>query len=834
LLVSPVSAAESAPLCDDARGLYFAPIRHHSPACAQHLRALLREVKPRQVLIEAPIDFEPLIPLLLDPATRPPVAIAAFGGKEDSKRVSYYPFSSHAPEYVAIVEAQTLGARTGFIDLPSGVRLGTEPEDSGRPNAALSLADEKPFSLSDYTRALCERTGCRDQNELWDHLFETKLGSGDWRAFFASVGAYCACVRDTASTAAMEEDGTFSREAHMAARLAEALESEGPIVVVTGGFHTSALIRSLTAATPKAKAAKSKKTEKQAEKSPPVARSYLIRYGFQELDRLNGYAAGLPLPFYYERLWQAAGKAEAGAPHDFWRQTAVELLSEFTAHLRKTQPGLVPPFPAVVNAVEHASLLADLRGRPGPTRQDLLDAVQSCFVKGESLAGATPILDALRDFLTGTALGDAPPSAGSPPLVEATRTTARKLGFDLDYGARKNRELDIHRSERHQKASRFLHAMTFVGAGYATRVNGPDFFSGHAEDLLFETWSAAWSPMVEAKLIELSPLGESIEAVALTLLRARIAALRDKETDGRGAAAAIRLLLTACQIGLQERIVEILPIIEEEIANDPDLASVGRALSQLFLLWRARNILGMVGNAEVERLMGVAYRRALFLLGHLKDTSAERLKETLAGLATLREVVTSAGTETPSVDPSLFDEAIERRLDDDLAPVLAGATAALAYLAGLRDAAFLVERVIGHLSGAYADPGENVAVLNGVAAISPELLWRSPELLAAIDALIAGLDDARFIEQLPHLRLAFATLNPNETDQAAAQIAARNGADAGAALAPVMYGASEEELLANLALSEKIKASLTEDGMSHWATAPLSFGKGERSLDAAH
>jgi len=60
-------------LFDAARGLYFAPIRHHSPAC----KALLTEIRPRQVLIEAPIDFDPLIPILLDAGTRPPVAIVA-------------------------------------------------------------------------------------------------------------------------------------------------------------------------------------------------------------------------------------------------------------------------------------------------------------------------------------------------------------------------------------------------------------------------------------------------------------------------------------------------------------------------------------------------------------------------------------------------------------------------------------------------------------------------------------------------------------------------------------------------------------------------------------
>ena len=164
-------------LFDEARGLYFAPIRHHSPACAWHLRALLAEVKPRQVLIEAPIDFEPLIPLLLDAGTRPPIAIVAFeqgSDKDETRRISYYPFSSHAPEYIALVDGSRLEARLGFIDLPAGVRLGLR-EVEGRPDTiALSFADERPFDTSAYTRALCRRTGCRDQNELWDHLFETQ------------------------------------------------------------------------------------------------------------------------------------------------------------------------------------------------------------------------------------------------------------------------------------------------------------------------------------------------------------------------------------------------------------------------------------------------------------------------------------------------------------------------------------------------------------------------------------------------------------------------------------------------------------------------------------
>ena len=794
-------------LFDEARGLYFAPIRHHSPACAWHLRALLAEVKPRQVLIEAPIDFEPLIPLLLDAGTRPPIAIVAFeqgSDKDEARRISYYPFSSHAPEYIALVDGIRLEARLGFIDLPAGVRLGLR-EVEGRPDTiALSFADESPFDTSAYTRALCRRTGCRDQNELWDHLFETQLGRGTWRQFFAAVGAYCEAVRGTVSTAEMAADSTLAREAHMATRITEALRGEGPVAVVTGGLHTPALIE----------AAANQKPAKSSEPGRPAARSYLVRYGFQELDRLNGYSAGLPMPFYYERLWRAA--ADGAGASEFWRSIAASLLSEFSTHLRRERPGLGPPLPAIANALEQAVHLAQLRGRPGPTREDLLDAARSSFVKGEIALGTAPVLDELRAFLTGQALGDVPPSAGSPPLVESVRAGARRLGFELEFASRRKRELDIYRSERHRRASRFLHAMAFLDTGFGARVSGPDFFSGYSEDLLFETWTVTWSPMVEARLIELSPLGDTIEAVAVALAQKHIARLCD-DANGHGASAAIRLLFTICQIGLQDRAGTILPMIETEIAADADLASVARALSELFVLWRARNVLGRVGSGEVERLIGVAYRRALYLLGDLKDTKQERLHEVLSGLATLREVVNSARRETASVDPQLFSEAVDRRLNDALAPALAGAVAALAYLSDVRDAGFLVARVRGHLGGAYTDAADNVAALNGMVAIAPELLWRVPELLAAIDGLIADLNDERFLAQLPHLRLAFSALNPRETDAVAARIGARHDADGETLQAPVVYGIGEEELRANLALSEKVRASLAADGLEDWA-----------------
>jgi hypothetical protein len=44
-------AATATSLFDADRNLHFFPIRHHSPACALHLREALRAIRPTAVLI---------------------------------------------------------------------------------------------------------------------------------------------------------------------------------------------------------------------------------------------------------------------------------------------------------------------------------------------------------------------------------------------------------------------------------------------------------------------------------------------------------------------------------------------------------------------------------------------------------------------------------------------------------------------------------------------------------------------------------------------------------------------------------------------------------------
>src|SRR3712207_574878 len=90
------------------------PVRHHSPVAALQLQGLIRARPPRLILIEGPADADGLIPHLLDPGSRLPVAIYAYrtdaGRDEQRARSVCYPFCDYSPEYVALAEGTRAGA----------------------------------------------------------------------------------------------------------------------------------------------------------------------------------------------------------------------------------------------------------------------------------------------------------------------------------------------------------------------------------------------------------------------------------------------------------------------------------------------------------------------------------------------------------------------------------------------------------------------------------------------------------------------------------------------------------------------------------------------------
>ncbi|MFE5300605.1 DUF5682 family protein [Streptomyces sp. NPDC056632] len=123
-----------------SRAPYLLGVRHHSPALAAVVPALLDEARAEVVCVELPADFQPWLEHLADPETVAPVALAGAG---DAGRLSFYPFADFSPELAAVRWARERGVEVVCCDLPLGdpgwsaetpgpVR---EPEGSGAVSA---------------------------------------------------------------------------------------------------------------------------------------------------------------------------------------------------------------------------------------------------------------------------------------------------------------------------------------------------------------------------------------------------------------------------------------------------------------------------------------------------------------------------------------------------------------------------------------------------------------------------------------------------------------------------------------------------------------------------
>lgn len=763
------------------RGYYIAPIRHHSPACAWALRAMIHELKPAHVLIEAPFDLASHIPVLLDPDTRPPVALVSLT-KGETRQAAYYPFTNHSPEFVALKAAETLGAEIGFIDLPVMARPQQDGQFLGQSEAA--------FDSGDYVAALCRKLGCRDGFELWDHLFEARLGTSDWRQFFTDCGTYCAGLRAATPEDQTDWPETHAREAHMSARIAEVLaKAKGPVVAVVGGFHAPALTEPA-----KAKSATGGQSE-----------SYLIRYGYAAMDALAGYGAGLPQPGWYETLWHAAEQAD-GSPN--WSALSAQVVEDFVQWL--TPQGHTLSLPARVEALRLAEGLAALRGREGALRHDLMDGLATALVKGEA-SGHDVWAERLRDYLRGVKLGDVPASAGLPPLVEDARVRAKRHRFDISDGAERQRKLDIRRKASQLEASRFLYAMRLLDTGFARRTAGPDFVQNAQTDLLFEEWSYAWSPVVESRLIEAALHGDTLPDACLAHLVSeredliRRGEFRDLEQQ-------VALLKQGVLAGLGDKLAPFLILVTQDIQTVGTFETTAFALRQLFHLTRGRGPLQSPKTLNLPAAVQGAYARLIYLCDDLPRSNENNIPSRLTALRLMSELLDGSDTD---LNRDLYDAALDRVIEADPPPEILGAVLSCTILGGQREVADLRRALRGQFLGAALDETSRIGVLRGLLSTAPQLLWTRDEVLAEIDAFLGEISEAAFLELLPHMRLTFTALNPRETDRVADMLGALHGASASKFSQDHMT-LTQADLAQGLAAQSALIKELERDGLTAW------------------
>ncbi|MFJ7204210.1 DUF5682 family protein [Streptomyces sp. NPDC098789] len=786
---------------------YLLGVRHHSPALAAVVPALLDASGADVVCVELPADFQPWLEHLADPETVAPVALAATGG---DGRLSFYPFADFSPELAAIRWARARNIDLICCDLPLGPKptpapatplpppppVGppvpappptgapdSAPPPTGAPDSA-SLATGAPDSASPAFEAPPEgttdgsdaprpgyadglataaqatatgtRTGTgRAGDDLWDRSVEVLAPGCTPEAIRrAALAVGWALREDTPAVAATD----LAREAHMRQVITTLTAGGHRVAAVIGAFHAPALLPGATAtpsATPDTGSATPRTGDGPA--APHGVVTSLVPYSFDLLDSRSGYPAGIRDP-----LWQQAVLAAAGDPARL-RAAASAAVTGVCRELRRA--GHTAGTGEAAETLRVACDLARLRALPAPGRGELLEAVTSVLGQGEPLGRGRALARALEVVLVGTARGRiAPhtPRSGLGPSVEA-ELAALRLPSPEDPAPREVR-LDPLRSALDARREVLLQRLLVCGAAYGEPLAVAATGDGSA---LGTKWRLSWTPSVPARLDLAGVRGVTAEQAAAGTLRdtARRAVAEGGPTSAQvltGLSAAARCDLPVLVAARLEQAAQVLP----SAATLPEL-------------------LGALDLLE-------ALRRGHFP-GVRPDTT--ELAATLLD-ACVRALPGLAGSEDPADAAALValaDRAAAQqlglRLEGSLAaltgtgrgpaasPLMQGAAFAVRVLLDLDRAADLGARAAGWIDGATAVEGRRTLTrrLAGLFTAAGPLLDACADALTPVLDRVDHLTDQEFLDRLPALRGGFDALAPAARDRLLDTVAQRLG-----------------------------------------------------------
>lgn len=799
----------------------YVPIRHHSPTCALIADEVIKQRKPTTVLVEGPPSFDDQIELLLDPAARMPLAIYSHVALEPARvaddheldpladsdaagesapplppqpfRIgSYFPLCDYSPELAALRAGRAVEAELGFADLDYDQFARFGGSVHGHTN-------ERRFEFSATLGDVAAQLGCRDHNELWDQMVEGH--DADRASVLFAVLAYGTLARAGAGEAELIADGTAARELAMAQRIVEAA-ANGPVVVVTGAFHTVALpalverLSSGEAIEP---------LEAEANQPTVVDRGHgLIRYSFDRLDALSGYGAGMPSPRWYQSEWEQRTNADGGAP-------APELITSVARELREAAGDGQPSLPSVVDAFVATEQLHLLRNRSRPTRADVVDAMVSCFTKGEDSA-INPVRRVAQQLMTGHELGAVPPQT---PRVPLARDFDRLVGaYDMpnDTTLEKQLHLDVYRSERDRRRSRFMHGLVSIGVVYGSCITPLRFSSTSGRDVIRERWVVRLSGATDVSLTEASVWGASIaEAVAAKTQHDFELLLEQRPS----AVELMRLVMTAAQRGVHEVVTAAIDAVRLRVAVDPSLVAVTGALAEAELLWSAREPLGGAAMAALPDVAQQLYARACQLGGRLHEVPENEQREHVGALASLHRIVNTEAWD--GLDEDLFWLMLEEQHQRVGPGMLLGALTGLLWRGGRLGDERIVAMVSGHLD-AGSDPALGAEFVDGLILAARDVLWEVDGLVDAMCDVLQSYEQRQFLQRVPGLRSAFSSLTPRQTDRFAESIMARTGGRANVRV----EGITDGEVLHHVGLSTAVTEQLAADGLDGWLHREVS------------
>jgi hypothetical protein len=696
-------------------------IRHHGPGSATLLRRALDAVDPACVLIEGPPEADDLIRYAALPGMQPPVALLLYAAS-DANAAFFFPLAEFSPEWQAMLWAVSHHRAVRFIDWPAGIHLHRllsekQSENSETPDTASAEIESDPLD------ALAEAAGFSDGEAFWNAIIEQghlRDGTNVLEAF-AAIETTMTAVR--AESPARNEQAALresQREAWMRIHIRRALdECKGPIAVVVGAWHTSALPAPTTAAADKALV-----KELPREK----AEATWVPWTDSRLSTASRYGAGVISPGWYRHFWTLYDDQRLCTVPEFTGQW----LARTVALLRKE--GFAASTASAIEASRLALALASLRGLPVPGLEEMRESALAALCHGDEV----PLRLIERKLYIGERVGEIDAAVPQMPLARDLAVWQKKTRLKPD-DVHQELRVDL-RSESGLLKSTLLHRLLILHVPWGQLIQ-----SDAGRGTFREDWTLRWIPELSVALAEALVFGGTIEQAAANSLLDRAA----KTASIGNLSGMIRAAFLA---DLDQAAAACIQRLQSAAVQASEITELMRGVSPLVGVLRygtarklpEQQLRALIVSLSIEVNAGI--RSGSHDLD--EDAAAARLE----AMRAYDEALHLFG------DASLL-ETWHTRLadmvgDDRVVPQIAGLS--LRRLHDLRkwDAITVAAAFSRRTHG--ETPQRAGAFLESFLSGGAELLLQDQPLLDLVDAWLCELREDDFVEMLPLLRRSFA------------------------------------------------------------------------------
>lgn len=711
-------------------------VRHHGPGCARSLLAALQTLEPDCLLVEGPPDGDAMLPLVLDDAMVPPVALLIYN-PDESRQASFYPFADFSPEWQALRYALTRGIETRFIDLPIAHQFGLRKleadakagDDLAAPSPRLvedSLSEEdEPQAYGDPLDWLAQAAGHGDGESWWNYMIEERC---DGLELFAAIREAMISVREEATLRRRREQDEHRealREAYMRKCMRQA-QKDGftRIAVVCGAWHLPALEN-----LPSAKA------DNDLLKGLPktkVAATW-VPWSYQNLSFRSGYGAGVDSPAWYDHLWHASPNEQRSIS---WLAKAARLFRDNDLDCSSAH---------IIEAVRLADALAALRERPQAGLDELSEALRTLVCMGNE----APMQLIHRQLIVGEKLGAISPQAPAVPLQRDIEQQQKSLRLKPE-AAQKNLDLDL-RQPNDLARSHLLHRLNLLDIRWGALNR-----TGHsAKGSFHEIWTLQWEPELALAIIDASRWGNTLGDAAT---HKAVHEAQQSQSLPQLSELVQKVLLA----DLQAAIAPVTRALENLTALASDVAQLLAAIPPLSQIARYGNVRN-TDVAMVEHILqSLIPRAAIGLPGAcsaLDDDAAQAIREFLVGAHQAVRLLAK-----DELNDDWFSALRQLTRLDNTHGLIAGLAARLLFDSQKAD----TDTTAIHMSQALSlgnDPAAAAAWVEGFLNQSGMILLHDAQLWILLNSWLNELTDDHFTRVLPLLRRTFATFSAAERRQ---------------------------------------------------------------------